>query len=488
MQQAAWHIATWIKQQTCQTNQFTHQRPSMCVMVGNGNNGGDGWLVAHYLLQASFPVVVYEVGNANTPDAIRAKAMAQESQITVTTNTNPLPTADIYVDALFGIGLDREPTGVYAKTIQQLSEHKKHHPNTQIIAIDIPSGLNATTGEAFHGVAISANTTLCFIAYKQGLFLKDAADYVGDIHLLSLIPLSDTPNPLAPSVWALSKPKNPQVDYQLPKRPANSHKGSYGHVLIIGGNAGMGGAGMLAAEAALKMGAGKVTLACHDSYHAAVVTRNPNIMTANLHDSEAIAALITQVDVIAIGMGLGRDAQAQTLTENYLSHAVKQRKAIVIDADALYHLAALPKLQQQLSTLTTNKHPAPWFTPHSGEAARLLDRPTSDIESNRLATITQLSELVTGSWLLKGSGSIVRQNNQNYLCTLGNAGMATAGMGDVLAGMAAGLRAQKHLHKDDKQATLFDAVVLHAHTGDVAAKKSGEYGLQSTGLVDALMF
>lgn len=492
MQQAAWQIAQWVNQNIVARAypQLDEQgRPAVearlltaCVWVGSGNNGGDGWLVAHYLNQLGAKVSVIEVGQASTTDAKSAKNQAIQSGITVYQFAEGQYKADttdvdLYIDALFGIGLDRAPTNDYAKAIAAINEHKRRRSDRlTVISVDIPSGVLASNGQVFAGCAVKADFTLCLVARKLGLHIKDAMDYCGQIVDMPLIPSVLNHTPVA---W---------LQYQaapLIERENNTHKGSFGHALIIGGNQvagsqGMGGATILSAMTAFATGVGKLTVACHTAFHSSLIGSVPNAMSLDLHNTQAVKALIEQSEVIAIGMGLGRDELSLNLFKEYLQHAVEQGKDLIIDADGLYHLATLadeaPQLIEKL--MAHAKLHEVWYTPHSGEAARLLNTEASEVEVDRLAALSRLHHKYQGSWLLKGAGSLVISNQKTYVCAAGNPGMATAGMGDVLSGLAAGLLAQSTLAKSTR--SLQQAVMLHAMAGDSLQRTKGTWAVQAS--------
>lgn len=493
MQQAAWQIAHWVNQNIVARAYLQLDekgRPyiaentalTACVWVGSGNNGGDGWLVAYYLKQMGAKVSVIEVAQASTDDAKSAKNQAIQSGITVYPFSegqyqSVVADADLYIDALFGIGLDRIPTQAYAKAIMAINERKRYQADRlNVLSIDIPSGLVASTGQVFEGCAVKADVTLCLVARKLGLHIKDAADYCGQIIDIPLIPSALNQSPVA---W---------LQYQatpLVQRENNTHKGSFGHALIIGGNQvdgsqGMGGATILSATTAFATGVGKLTVACHTAFHSSLIGSVPNAMSLDLHNIQAVKALIEQSDTIAIGMGLGRDELSLRLFSEYLQHSLELDKDLIIDADGLYHLATLadetPQLIEQL--IAHAKLNEVWYTPHSGEAARLLNTKASEVEVDRLAALSSLQNKYHGSWLLKGAGSMVMSNQQVYVCGAGNPGMATAGMGDVLSGLAAGLLAQSTLAKSTR--SLQQAVMLHAMAGDKLQHTKGAWAVQAS--------
>ncbi|MND17823.1 Bifunctional NAD(P)H-hydrate repair enzyme Nnr [compost metagenome] len=357
---------------------------------------------------------------------------------------------DCHIDALFGIGLNRELNTNWQQAIQQFNEQTGLK-----ISVDIPSGLQANTGCTLP-CAIRADHTFTVLGLKAGLFTGQGKEYVGELHLIDLIPIDQELKPLA---YLTS------TNIKLPKRMAFGHKGSYGHVLVVGGHEQMGGAVIMAAEAAFHAGAGKVTVVCHQNHHQAILSRSPNIMLRDINalTEKSIKDILSQVDAVCFGMGLGRDDWAKQIYLqwfNLLNHS--EDLEIVLDADALWFLAKQP---QKL-----NAHI--YLTPHPGEAATLLECSTTQIENDRISAIYALQQKYAGQWVLKGAGSLILEDTL-YICTQGNAGMGTGGMGDVLAGMIASLKAQFH-----KAIALHEIVTLHAQAGDQLAKQ-GMRGLQA---------
>ncbi|KRU21856.1 bifunctional ADP-dependent NAD(P)H-hydrate dehydratase/NAD(P)H-hydrate epimerase [Psychrobacter piscatorii] len=533
MQQAAWQMAQQIEllyEQKClnanhsaNTNVYhrTERLRRVSVWVGKGNNGGDGWLIAHYLQQAGWQVEVIAVGfdkndfviddksvtsnskhsdSSNITDATKALQIAlsanchyqrfEEIHSSHNESEKMALLAEIYIDALFGIGLDRAPEGIYKEAISAFNRTTQQQ-NALAVAVDIPSGLVASTGAVFDRIAVQADVTLCLIARKFGLHNKDGTDYSGDIIDIPLIPyqtarphkISDK-NAKQNTIEAFEPVAILRTAAQSMKpRRQNSYKGSYGHALIIGGNRvdgsqGMGGAAILSASSTMATGAGKITVACHEAFHGALLTSLPDAMTINLHDADGLKALIEQASVVAIGMGLGRDEKAKALFIDYIQTAIAHEKSIVIDADGLYHLASLQmdshELVTELREHSINHRVC--LTPHSGEAARLLDQKISEVESDRLRAIKQCAAVYGGDWVLKGAGSLVLEQKSGrarvYVCDAGNVGMATAGMGDILSGVIAGLLAQQDLAAESY--SLPQAVLIHGFAGDVLVNQNSD--------------
>ena len=454
MQQAAWTISQQL------IEPFNKNKiQKIAIWCGQGNNAGDGYYIAAFLKQHGFHITVYAAELGQSLDLKQAVQYALLNRVDIQSidyllsenaNHQEIPTFDCHIDALFGIGLNR--------MLDQKWQSIIHLFNSQIglkIAIDIPSGLHANTGQALPS-AIQADQTFTILGYKAGLFTGQGKEYVGKLHLVSLIPIDAELKPLA----YLSSEK-----IVLPKRQAFGHKGSYGHVLVVGGHADMGGAVIMSAEAAFHAGAGKVSVVCHAKHHQAILARSPNIMVRDINalDEKTIQHLLTQIDAVCFGMGLGRDEWAeQVYLEWFNLLNQSSHLEVVLDADGLWFLAKHP---QKL-----NSHV--YATPHSGEAATLLGCKPADVEQDRIAVIQQLQQKYAGQWVLKGAGSLILED-ELFICTQGNAGMGTGGMGDVLAGMIATLKAQFH-----EQVALHEIVSLHAQAGDLLAE-NGMRGLQA---------
>ena len=454
MQQAAWTISQQL------IEPFNKNKiQKIAIWCGQGNNAGDGYYIAAFLKQHGFHITVYAAELGQSLDLKQAVQYALLNRVDIQSidyllsenaNHQEIPTFDCHIDALFGIGLNR--------MLDQKWQSIIHLFNSQIglkIAIDIPSGLHANTGQALP-CAMQADQTFTILGYKAGLFTGQGKEYVGKLHLVSLIPIDAELKPLA----YLSSEK-----IVLPKRQAFGHKGSYGHVLVVGGHADMGGAVIMSAEAAFHAGAGKVSVVCHAKHHQAILARSPNIMVRDINalDQESIQHLLTQIDAVCFGMGLGRDEWAeQVYLEWFNLLNQSSHLEVVLDADGLWFLAKHP---QKLNTHV-------YATPHSGEAATLLGCKPADVEQDRIVAIHNLQQKYAGQWVLKGAGSLILED-ELFICTQGNAGMGTGGMGDVLAGMIASLKAQFH-----EQVALHEIVSLHAQAGDLLAE-NGMRGLQA---------
>lgn len=429
----------------------------ICVVVGAGNNGGDGYVLARLAQLAGRTVRVLrlQADAAATPLAEGALQAwcAEGGQVEVFADA--LPPADVIVDALYGLGLNRAPSGAAAALIEAINA-----AGLPVLSLDVPSGVDANTGHVA-GTAVRASVTLQFIVCHQGLYTGAALEQVGARRLAPLHLPDGATAGVPPSAlpWQASR-----LAALLPARRANTHKGHSGHVLCVGGNLGSGGAVMLASEAALRAGAGLVSVATQPVHVAPVLARLPEAMVHAVENAGDLQALIARATVLAIGPGLGQDDWARELWRQVLASG----RSLVIDADALNLLAKAPQ------TL----HDAV-LTPHPGEAARLLGCSTSQVQADRYASAQALAERYQAAVVLKGAGSVVAAPGQlPRVITAGNPGMAVGGMGDLLTGIIAALRAQG--------LAAFDAAssgaLLHALAGDAAAGQ-GQRGLLPTDLL-----
>ena len=325
--------------------------------------------------------------------------------------------------------------------------------------MDSPSGLNADTGNVM-GCAVKADYTVTFIGLKQGLFTGQAADYCGEISYASLaVPESIFQEVLASAVRVVKTP--------LPRRDRCSHKGNYGHVLIVGGDSGYSGAARLAGEAALRVGAGLVSIATRAEHAGLMNLNRPELMCHGVECAEQLSGLLEKVSVVVIGPGLGQSDWAKEL----FMATITAQKLLIIDADGLNLLARSPV-----------KNPDWILTPHPGEAARLLSCSTTEIQQDRFAAVAAIQAKYKGIAILKGAGTLIATEDDCAVSTTGNPGMASGGMGDVLAGVIAGLLAQGLSLKNAAQ----QGVHIHGLAADLAADKDGERGLLASDLMPYL--
>ena len=417
------------------------------VLAGVGNNGGDAFGVAALALRAGCTVELLLVGELTRQSEASAFYRSSFEQLGGKTQrySGQIPPCDVIVDGLFGIGLERALNEKYQMLIEQLNAQPACR-----VAIDIPSGLNADTGVAMP-LAFKADFTVSFIARKIGCFIADGPDYCGQL-LFDDLGLSRA---VAQKVPPLAQSLSPR-QIRLPLRPNNSHKNRFGHVLVIGGAPGMSGAVRLAAQAALRSGAGLVSACVHADNVAIVAGAQAEIMVS---DWSQLSAMLKRASVIVVGPGLGQSKAAQEL----LNQLAECELPMVIDADALT-IDFVQKTQSRERMLT----------PHPGEAARLLQSDSAEVQRDRIEALQQLIDRFSATVVLKGAGSLVGSKNERiHLCAHGHSGMATAGMGDVLAGLAAGYFAQglSGFH------ALQTAVLVHALAAELFAEAQDQASL-----------
>lgn len=437
---------------------------SLLIYCGAGNNAGDGYVLAALATAAGFEVSVVAVVDpqALNGDAAKAVSMAREAGVEIDAFVAGATAADadIVVDALLGTGLTRDVDGAIAQAVEAIGAHAR-----PVLALDIPTGLDGDSG-AIRGVAVEAAATITFVGLKSGLYLGEGPACRGVLGFSDL--------ELPPAVYADARPRMRRLDAGdraglLRPRGQTAHKGTHGRILVVGGSAGMGGAVRLAAEAALRAGAGLVHAAVAPSSLASAMAGQPEIMARGAETPDQIATLADAVDVIVIGPGLGRDDWGRALARAMLG----LDKPLVIDADALHYLAD----HRQRGTRWV-------LTPHPGEAARLLGSSTGEVQRARYEAATALAREFGAIAVLKGACSLIAQANENEIdlvavCDYGNPGMATGGTGDVLAGLIGGLIAQFGFSRQAVEV----GVLVHALAGDDAAEAGGERGLIASDLL-----
>ncbi len=431
---------------------------TLAIVCGAGNNAGDGLVVGRLALAANLTVHLITLRPVDrlAGDAATAwqefKAAGGEA---VDFSELLLADADIIVDGILGTGLDRPVDGAFAQAIDTINEQGK-----PVLALDIPSGLSADTGLSM-GTTIKAAATVSFVALKAGLFLGQGPGFCGEIFFDGLdvpVVVYDGSDPVAE---LLQKKEIPAL---LSPRTKTAHKGNFGHVLIVGGGPGMPGAACLAGEAALRGGAGLVSVATHPG-HLDFFARRPELMCHGVDEPDQLTSLMEKADVVALGPGLGQSDWARLLWDA----AIAIDRPLVIDADGLNWLAKFPARRND------------WIlTPHPGEAARLLDTDGKSIQADRLAAVLSLHGKYGGVAVLKGAGTLLADGSRPpALCRFGNPGMAVPGMGDVLTGLIAGLLAQTR----DLAGSARVGVLIHALAGDDASG-DGERGLVAGDLMD----
>ena len=424
----------------------------IAVVCGPGNNGGDGDALA-WLAHASGRDVVLVRDGQHTPRSHEACAMharMQATGVTVHSDSSVIEGCDVVVDAVLGIGLARAPDNDITRSINSINATR-----APVLSLDVPSGVDASCGSVFEG-AVCATRTIEFIAPKAGLRTGAARAHVGVLQLADL--------GLDAAMFAGIKPMACKLDARdlarwLAPRGLDSHKGVHGRVLCIGGDIGHGGAILLAAEAALRSGAGLVDIETRGRHVTAALARLPESMPHATHGSDAVRQRIGQATTCVLGPGLGQGAWGALRFDACIAHATQ----LVLDADAL-NLLASRRVALPTSTI---------LTPHPGEAARLIGCTTADVQRNRFDAAAHIADAYDAVVVLKGAGTLVAAPGEvAQLIDAGNPGMAVGGMGDVLAGVIGALRAQG--------LRAFDAAcagaLLHSVAGDAAAA-DGQRGM-----------
>lgn len=423
------------------------------IVCGLGNNGGDGYVLAELARSSGRHVFVLRLGDDVKAGAARRAADAYlhaGGEAATFIVDDGLPQADVWVDALFGIGLHRALEGMAADVVAALN-----HQASPVLALDVPSGVDADSGH-HHGLAIKAIVTLSFIAGKPGLYTGPGREVAGDVVIDTLGLADHVFDDLEPAA-RIARPE--ALPLWFKPRARNAHKGRFGTVLCVGGDHGLGGAIVLCAEAAHRAGAGMVSAATRAEHVPVLLTRCPETMACAVDSTAQLKPLFDRCTVIAIGPGLGRSGWSGALLETVLAQALP----MVIDADGL-NLLSKSKKALEMAVLT----------PHPGEAARLLRTSIAEIEQDRIASAKRLADEYGCVVVWKGAGTVVAAPNDiPVIVDAGNPGMATGGMGDVLTGVIAALIAQG--------CSNFDAAIcgalLHAAAGDAAAHDGGERGL-----------
>jgi NAD(P)H-hydrate epimerase len=437
----------------------------LAIVCGPGNNGGDGFVLARLAAAGGYGVQVGLLGDAARlrGDALGAHDRMRDAGIALQPyGDGVLEGADVVVDALFGTGLDRDVEGAYATCISDMNASP-----APVLAIDIPSGLHADTGRVL-GVCVRAELSVSFIGLKQGMFTGEARDCCGRVEFDDLeVP----PEIYARMPAAVRRADMASLEGVLGKRRRSDHKGAFGHVLVIGGEAGFAGAARMAGEGAARSGSGLTSIATRAAHAAIIASQRPELMCHGVEDAAALAPLLERATVIAVGPGLGRGEWGRAM----LGAALAASQPLVMDADALNLLAE--------SGQETDRGDQPRvLTPHPGEAGRLLGCASREIENDRFAAAAAIAGRYRAIVALKGAGTLVCESGEStWVCEGGNPGMGSGGMGDVLTGIIAALAAQGLPLALAARA----GVCVHAAAADRAAA-DGERGLLAGDLMQPL--
>lgn len=455
------------------------------VFAGKGNNGGDGFVIARHLKNSGLDVTVYLLaqesdvkGDAKTNLDIWKKMdgeiCAIKKMSDIKKHASKIKHSHLIVDAIFGTGLEKDVTGIHRSVIEFINSLNK-----KIVSIDVPSGIDASTGRAL-GCCIKADTTITMALQKIGLITYPGADYAGD---LEVVDIGMPKNIIDDADIKYETIDKDFINGILKKRPKNSHKGTFGHVLVIAGSIGKTGAAAMTSLGAMRVGAGLVTLGISESLNQMMEEKLTEVMTEPLPETKAktlgavsfekIKNIAKDKKAIAIGPGL---TAADDVKKLVLKLIQEIKMPLVIDADAVN------VLKGNLDMLKKAKAPI-ILTPHPGEMAKLLGLSTKDVQADRINIASRFAIKNNVILVLKGARTVIAEpSGKVYINLTGNAGMATAGTGDVLTGMIAGFIAQGYSMIDSAKL----GVYLHGYAGDEAAKNIGEIGMMATDLLNIL--
>jgi ADP-dependent NAD(P)H-hydrate dehydratase / NAD(P)H-hydrate epimerase len=466
------------------------KRRRVIVLCGKGNNGGDGFVVSRYLQRLGADVRVYLFGNPRDVKgdaAVNLKRWKKTGKVFVEVSSPKQPplafqNGDVIVDALLGTGARGPLEGQLAAVVTAVNQHV---PGCTVVAVDIPSGLNADTGEA-PGPVIVADHTVTFTAPKPGLLLGGGPEHVGTLTVCEI----GSPRPLIEEVgkgnlrWG--EPRE-FAKFAIPRQPSG-HKGDYGHALIVAGSVGKSGAAVMAGTAALRAGAGLVTVATPEPVLPVVAAHTPEIMTEPLAatltgtvserslEGRLFSKILEGKRALAIGPGLTTQAE----TEAFVRSVVRSRETVpvVLDADGLNAFAGRANELLNPKGLLA-------VTPHPGEMARLLGCSTPQVQARRIDIALQTAADWNACVVLKGHQTVIAApDGRAWVNSTGNPGMGTGGTGDVLTGILAGLTAQYSVSSWPEMVAF--GVYLHGLAGDIAYQQTGGAPLMATDLIYCL--
>ncbi len=474
MERAATHVAD-------AAMPFLWHGAKLLVLCGNGNNGGDGLAAARILLSRfeTLQCVIYQLAGKQSPETAeqeeRLAAYADRIDRVLVDQQVPLIPSDCacIIDALFGTGLSRPLSGAALALVEEVNQQ-----TIPVIAVDIPSGLDGATGYAPEGGAVvQADVTITFHRIKQGLILGDGPDACGEITI------GDLGIPLAygnVSGFAVME----TGDVKRPSRRKNTHKGSYGRLLTVTGSAAMPGAAGISALAALRTGAGMVTVACPKEIVQTVITIAPFATALPLSEENTWSALepaLEKASALVVGCGLGQSHAVFRLVERLIQYLSTRELPSVLDADALNVLAQY----QDTFIAQSLRFPAhSVLTPHLGEAARLLRWPVDKVKHEQVLAARELQKRYGGSIVLKSATSVMIADDGEAINRFGTPAMAKAGSGDTLAGILGALLAGQKAYALQGVRLLQTACALHGLAGEAAAQKYGEHGVLATDVCD----
>ena len=426
---------------------------SFLIICGRGNNGGDGYAIARQFVSLNKQVSVFSCETSNmSRDCQINYDICRNLNIPMENNISRLKelliSHDTVIDAVFGTGLDKAPKAPYDEIINQINKYGKY-----IISVDIPSGINGSTGET-GGVFVKADETVSFVTYKQGFLNYSISESLGKIKIVN-IGLPEYIIKKFSNIFLMDKK---YISTLLTPRRKYSHKGNFGHTLVIAGSQGFTGASVISAGAAVKTGSGLVTLAVFPECLNMVTSAAPEVMTADLDDKKRFLELLKKSDSIAFGPGLGNTDRTLELLKFILENS---NAPIVLDADGINALAKDLSLMEKLKNRCI-------LTPHLGEFSRISGLSIEEISKDRIKAAKDFAEKYSVILLLKGYNTIITDGCDFYVNTTGNSSMANGGMGDTLTGITASLISQKYTIFDSGKIGSF----LHGYIGEKLSKKA----------------
>ena len=444
----------------------------MAVICGAGNNAGDGFVIARHLISSGKEVSVHIT---EKKERYRGDAKANlDSLLEIGADVRELggklpriKDTEVIVDAIFGTGLDRNVEGFYEKLIKFINRQSARR-----VSVDIPSGLDADTGRPL-GAAVQADVTVTFAPAKLGMCIHPGVDYAGKLCVTDITIPRTLWEDLPLELLTFEKCRG-----LIKKRAADSHKGTYGHLLVLAGSPGKSGAAVLSAEAALRAGSGLVTLGVPDSIFPAVEEKTTEVMSVSLKDSkdgtfhpDAHEGVLRELEGKKTALAVGPGISTSKGTGKFLEKVITRCEVpVVLDADALNIISKDPGM------LRKTKIPAV-ITPHPGEMARLCGTRTKQVQDDRVGISTRFSEKYGCYVVLKGARTVVSTpDGEVFINPTGNSAMATAGTGDVLTGIIGGLAAQGY---DPLQSCLL-GVFLHGHAADLLLEETGTAGFTAS--------
>ena len=449
------------------------------VFCGKGNNAGDGYLLAGLAKEAGITSIIVQVQDIKKLKPTSRKALdwslsKKVQKITLASfNKLKLQKNVILVDALLGTGIKGVVKKRIYDAVKVLNIKSGKHP---ILSLDVPTGICSDTGIEL-GMAVRANVTATFLGRKRGCYTSKGRECSGKIRFSNLSVRQKVLNGIQPNCHIISMEKGLK---KLTNRDTNSHKGNYGHVFVIGGDKGFGGAAILAAKAAAKSGSGLTTLVTREEHLTAALTQCPELMVISVESGQDVEPHLNRASVIVIGPGLGRSAWSEQMLQRTFWESNRRKIPVVLDADALNLLSDLK--------LDSTKPKKIILTPHPGEAARLLNKTVDEIESDRFKSVMELQKKYNALCVLKGSGSLVCSSRyrRQYVgvCESGNPGMASGGMGDLLSGLIGSFLAQGL----SVVQAVETAVDIHSKAADMAALELGELSILASDVLEDIQY